>query len=495
MILKKLLENVEFQSISDENSLENLKITSLCYDSRKAGKGSLFVCIKGTAVDGHKYIDDVVKKGTTAVVVEDDIAVPEGVTVIKAADTRLALALLSANWFDHPAKKLTTIGITGTKGKTTTTYMIYEILKKAGKKAGLIGTIEIINGKEHIHSLNTTPESYLLQEYFAEMVKNRCTHVVMEVSSQAFLMQRVAGFTFDIGVFTNIEPDHIGPNEHKDFDDYLHCKSMLFKQCKMGILNSDSDHLNEILEGHTCKVFTFGVDNIENADFTASNPALFRKGGSLGTSCKITDKNLPDKSFDVNINMPGAFSVHNALGAISVCLKLGIGETSIKEALSSIRVNGRVEIMPVSDKFTVIIDYAHNAIGLKSLLTTLKAYNPPRLVCLFGCGGNRDKARRWEMGEISSAYADFTIVTSDNPRFEEPLDIINDILIGVKKSDGDYITISDRTKAIHYSIENAKEGDIIVIAGKGHEDYQEIKGVKHHMDDHETVMNVKRSSI
>lgn len=493
MILKKLLENIEIQSISNESALDALDITSLCYDSRKVCEGSLFVCIKGTSVDGHKYINDVVQKGTTVVVVEDDISTPEEVTVIKVADTRLALALLSANWFNHPAKKLTTIGVTGTKGKTTTTYMIYEILKQAGKKTGLVGTIEVINGKEHIHSLNTTPESYLLQEYFADMVKNGCTHVVMEVSSQAFLMHRVAGILFDIGVFTNIEPDHIGPNEHKNFDDYLHCKSQLFKQCKTGILNSDSDHLKEILTGHTCEVITFGTDNVDNSDFIGSNSRLLKKGGSLGTSFIISGKSI--NSFEIDVNMPGAFSVHNALGAAAVCLTLGIDESSIKTALSSIRVNGRVEIMPVSDRFTVVIDYAHNAMGLTSLLTTLKVYKPGRLVCLFGCGGNRDRARRWEMGEVSSTYSDLTIITSDNPRFEKPLDIIDDILTGVRKAGGEYITIPDRNEAIRYSIQNAKDGDIIVIAGKGHEDYQEIQGVKHHMDDHETVMDVKRSIL
>ncbi len=491
MILRKLLENLDIISVNDEQRLDSLDIKALVYDSRKVTKNSAFVCIRGTVTDGHDYIEDVVTKGAAVIISEKDINLPQDVILIRVADTRLALALLSANWFGHPAKKLTAIGVTGTKGKTTTTYMIYEILKRSGKKTGLIGTVEVITGAKRISSLNTTPESYLIHEYFAEMLANGCSHVVMEVSSQAFLMHRVAGITFDIGVFTNIEPDHIGPNEHKDFADYLYCKSLLFRQCRTGILNRDSEHLDEILEGHTCRALTFGVENTKNMDFTASEISLLKKGGALGTSCTINCKDNPENSFNIDINMPGSFSVHNALGAAAVCLSLGIDRESIQAALANIRVNGRVEIMPVSEKFTVIIDYAHNAMGLKSILTTLKVYEPSRLVCVFGCGGNRDKARRWEMGEISSLYADLTVVTSDNPRFEEPEDIIADILTGVKKANGKYITIPDRTEAIRYSIENAAEGDVIVIAGKGHEDYQEIKGVKHHMDDHETVMNVK----
>ena len=489
MKLSMLLKDTDFTPLSGSADVE---ISSLVYDSRKAEKGSLFVCIKGAASDGHDYIDEVIKKGASAIVVEQIEKIPENVTVIQTADTRLALALLSSAWFDYPAKKLTVIGVTGTKGKTTTTYMIKKILEVYGKKTGLIGTIEVIIGDEHIHALNTTPESYLLQEYFAKMVESGCTHAVMEVSSQALMMKRTAGVVFDIGVFTNIEPDHIGPNEHSDFNDYLYCKSLLFKQCKTGLFNIDAEHLKEIMDGHTCKVLTFGLSGNNRPDFAASSSSLFKEAGSLGVTSHISCKSeTGTEEFEVKINMPGMFSIHNALGAIAVSKVLGVSNEAIKEALSHIRVNGRVELMPVSERFTVIIDYAHNAMGLKSLLETLKKYEPERLICLFGCGGNRDRERRFQMGEISSKLADLTVITSDNPRFEEPLAIIKDIVDGVKRADGKYTVIPDRREAIKETVVNAKDGDVIVIAGKGHEDYQEINGIKYHMDDHETVMNIK----
>lgn len=484
MKLKDLLRDVNFELIN--GTLEE-EISSLVYDSRKAGLGSAFLCIRGTSVNGHDYIEQVIEKGVKVIILEEEKSLPPNITGIKVEDTRLALALLSATWFDYPAKKLTTIGVTGTKGKTTTTYMIKEILEKDGRKTGLIGTIETIIGDERIPSLNTTPESYLVQESFFKMVKAGCSHVVMEVSSQALMMKRVAGFEFDYGIFTNIEPDHIGPNEHKDFNDYLNSKSLLFRQCKKGIFNLDAEHLEEILATATCEKYTFGMMGEESADVTARDVGLVKTLGSLGVSAKIHAFN---EDFDVIINMPGLFSIHNALGSITVAKLIGVSTSAIKEALASVRVNGRVELMPVSDKFTVIIDYAHNAMGLTSLLTTLREYKPKRLVTLFGCGGNRDRKRRFEMGEVSSKLSDLTVITSDNPRFEKPLDIIEDIITGVKKAEGSFLTIPDRITAIQTTIKNAEEGDVIIIAGKGHEDYQEIEGVKHHMNDHEIVMSV-----
>lgn len=484
MILKDLLCGISYELKS--GSLQE-EVSSLIYDSRKVKKGSAFVCIKGSSVDGHNFIEEVLQKGAGVIILQDDIPVNTSVTVIKVSDTRLALAELSANWFHHPASRLTTIGVTGTKGKTTTTYMIKEILQKAGKETGLIGTIETIIGDTHIHALNTTPESYLVQEYFSKMVEVGCTHVVMEVSSQALMMKRVSGFTFDYGIFTNIEPDHIGPNEHKDFEDYLHCKSLLFQNCKTGILNSDAEYADKIVENATCEIKTFGLSADSPLDFRASDVSLEKTSSSLGIKALIHTK---EEEFETHINMPGLFSIYNALGSIAVTKLIGVSSLAIQEALSSIRVNGRVEIMPVSDDFTVIIDYAHNAMGLKSLLTTLKQYEPKRLITLFGCGGNRDKKRRFEMGEVSSSLSDLTVITSDNPRFEEPLAIINDIETGVKKAGGSYVVIPDRIEAIQTTIQKAMKGDVIIIAGKGHEDYQEIEGIKHHMDDHETVMNV-----
>lgn len=481
MQIAKLLENLEYELVA--GSLET-EITTLVYDSRKVEKGSVFVCISGTVRDAHDFIPDVVGKGAAAVIVEKDVTVPEGVTVIKVADSRLALACMSAAYFDYPSKKLKTIGITGTKGKTTTTYMVKSILESAGIKTGLIGTIETIIGDEHIPSANTTPESYVVQEYFYRMVEAGMDAVVMEVSSQALMLHRVAGFVFDIGVFTNLEPDHIGENEHKDFADYMHCKSLLFRQCRLGIFNGDSEHLQGILEGHTCEVQTFGYQK-EN-DLCAEHVELKKEHGALGVRYHVSG--LMD--FDVEVNVPGSFSVYNSLTAIAICNHFGVSVDKIKEALLHVSVKGRIEIVPVTRRYTLMIDYAHNAMSLESLLTTLKEYEPGRLVCLFGCGGNRARSRRYEMGEVSSKLADLTVVTSDNPRNEEPMAIIEDILVGVHKADGKYVTIPDRKEAIAYCMKNAQDGDIIVLAGKGHEDYQEIKGVKHHMDERELIADI-----
>lgn len=478
MKLGQLLEGMKYECVQGDTDRE---ISVLIYDSRKACDDAVFVCISGAVRDGHDFAEEVVAAGVKTLIVEKDVTAAPDVTVIKVGDTRLALAELSAAYFGHPAREITTIGITGTKGKTTATYMVKSILEGAGFKTGLIGTIETIIGDEKIPSANTTPESYVVQETFRKMVDAGCKCVVMEVSSQGLMLHRVGGFVFDYGIFTNLEPDHIGPNEHKDMDDYIHCKSLLFKQCKHGIFNADDSHLDKILKDHTCEVETYGF--AENADIIASEVKLFEKKGVLGVSYKMSG--LMD--MDVEIDIPGKFSVYNSMTAVAICRHFGVPQDVILESLAKIRVKGRVEILDVSEKFTVMIDYAHNAMSLNSLLTTLKEYNPKRLVCLFGCGGNRSRDRRFEMGEISSKLADFTIVTSDNPRNEEPQAILDDIVTGVKKADGEYITIIDRAEAIRYAIENAKEGDVIVLAGKGHEDYQEIKGKKYHMDERELV--------
>ena len=481
MILKDLLEKLEYTVLSGNDCIE---IRHLVNDSRKVEKGDVFVCIKGAGFDGHKFINDVAEKGAVAVVVMEDVEAPDGVTVIRVEDTRYALACMSAAYFGYPAEKLTTIGITGTKGKTTTTYMVRQVLESVGIKTGLIGTIETIIGDEVIPAKNTTPESFVVQETFAKMVEQGCDCVVMEVSSQGLMLHRVAGFTFDYGIFTNIEPDHIGPNEHKDFNDYLRCKSMLLKQCKHGIINMDADHIDEILEGHTCDIETYGVKG--DYDFKASDINLFTKPGCLCVSYQLAGK----MNFPVEIHVPGNFSVYNSLCAIAICSHFTKDIERIKQALIDVRVKGRVEIIPISHRFTLMIDYAHNAMSLESLLTSLKEYEPGRLVCLFGCGGNRSRDRRFEMGEVSSRLADFTIVTSDNPRFEEPMEIINDILTGIKKSDGEFVTVPDRKDAIRYAILHAQDGDVIVLAGKGHEDYQEIKGVKHPMDERVLIQEI-----
>ena len=481
MKLNQLLERLDYQVVQGSDSIE---ITTLINDSRKVEAGSVFVCISGAVSDGHQYIPDVAAKGAAAVVVERDVEVPVNVTVIRVEDTRYALALMSAAYFGYPAEKLKVIGITGTKGKTTTTYMIKSILDSVGYKVGLIGTIEAIIGDKKIPAANTTPESYTIQQYFAQMVEEGCDCVVMEVSSQGLMLNRTAGIPFEIGIFTNLGHDHIGPNEHKDFDDYKRCKGLLFRQCKVGIANVDDPYFRDVFQGATCRTETFGFS--EEADLRAENVQLVSRPGYLGVAYHVSGV----MDFDVEIDIPGTFSVYNSLTAISVCRHFNVPVEKIKEALRKAKVKGRIEMIKVSDDFTLMIDYAHNAMSLESLLTTLKEYHPKRLVCLFGCGGNRSKDRRYEMGEVSGRLADLTIITSDNPRFEEPQAIIDDIKTGIGRTDGKYVEICDRKEAIRYAIEHGQPGDVIVLAGKGHEDYQEIRGVKHPMDERVLIAEV-----
>ena len=481
MKLSSLLETLEYTCVQGSTEQE---VTGVVYDSRKVTEGSLFICIRGAVVDGHKFIPDVVDKGAKVLVVEEPVSAPSDVTVIQVADTRYAMAFISAAWFGHPARKLKTIGITGTKGKTTTTYMVKSILENAGYKVGLIGTIEAIIGDKIIPASNTTPESYVVQEYFREMVEAGCDCVVMEVSSQGLMLHRTQGFVFDFGIFTNIEPDHIGPNEHKDFNHYLECKSMLLKQCRVGIVNRDDEHFDRIVEGHSCTLETYGFS--KEADLRAEDARLVGGKGYLGISYHL--KGLMD--FPVEIDIPGKFSIYNSLTAIAICRHFKVSQENILKALKVAKVKGRIEMVKVSDEFTLMIDYAHNAMALESLLTTLREYHPHRLVCLFGCGGNRSRLRRYEMGEVSGRLADLTIITSDNPRDEEPQAIIDDIKVGMAKTEGKYVEIPDRKEAIAYAIHHGEPGDIIVLAGKGHEDYQEIKGKKYPMDERVLIADI-----
>ena len=479
--IRDLMEGISYKVL--QGSVEG-EITDLVMDSRKATEGCMFVCISGTAVDGHSFAASVASAGAKVLIVEKPVEVPENVTLLQVENTREALALISAAYFDHPDQKLKVIGITGTKGKTTTTYMIRSILENAGHKVGLIGTIEAIIGEEHIPAANTTPESYVVQSYFHKMVEAGLDTVVMEVSSQALMMHRVDGITFEIGIFTNIEPDHIGPNEHGSFEEYLACKSLLFQKCRKGIFNCDDPHFEEILKEHTCEVETYGFS--EKADFVAKNMELIHRPGYLGVNYEVSGM----ENFPVEIDVPGRFSVYNSLCAIAVCHHFGVTVENMQKALKAARVKGRIEMIKVSDDFALMIDYAHNAMSLKSLLTTLKEYEPGRIVTLFGCGGNRSKLRRFEMGEVSGNLSDLTIITSDNPRFEEPQDIINDIKTGIGKTKGEYVEIIDRKEAIRYAIKNGRPGDVIVLAGKGHEDYQEICGKKYPMDERVLIEEV-----
>ncbi len=481
MILAKLLEKTEYEVLRGSTDIE---ITEIVNDSRKVKKGCVFPCIRGAAFDGHKFAAEVASKGAAAIVAEEDVEVPDGVTVILVKDSRIAMARMACAWFDYPAEKLKMIGITGTKGKTTTTYMVKSILESAGHKVGLIGTIETLIGSTRVPSANTTPESLLLQEFLAKMVKAGCDAVVMEVSSQALMLHRVEGITFDIGVFTNISADHIGPAEHSSFEDYMECKSRLFGMCETGIFNGDDIHLGRIMEGHTCSVETFGLKNTN--DLYADGIELVYRPGYLGTKFCVRCED----DYEVTTDIPGKFSVYNSLCAIAVCRHFGVTKEQMQSALADVKVKGRVEMVKVSDDFILMIDYAHNAMALESILSTLREYHPSRIVCVFGCGGNRARSRRYEMGEVSGRHADFTILTSDNPRYEDPEAILDDIEVGMKRTKGKYIRIADRRDAIAYAIHNGLPGDVIVLAGKGHEDYQEICGKKYPMDERVLIADI-----
>ncbi len=481
--LQELIRDFAYECIQ---GITDKTVTKVVTDSRKIVEGCLFICVEGTNFDGHSAAGEAVSKGAAALLTCKEVSVPaeSDITVIRVEDTRYAMAFVAAAINGHPADKLKVIGITGTKGKTTTTYLVKSILEHAGYKVGLVGTIEAIIGDTHIPAHNTTPDTFVLQEYFRRMVEEGCQICVMEVSSQGLMLHRTQGFIFELGIFTNIEPDHIGPGEHKDFEDYMTCKGLLFKQCRKGIVNFDDAHWQQVVKGHTCELETFGLS--QGASLRAEQMELVKKPGELGVRFRVTGA----AKLEVEVPTPGRFSVYNALTAIAICIHFGVSEQDIREALLKAHVKGRIELVKVSDDFTLMIDYAHNAMALESLLTTLKEYDPHRLVCLFGCGGNRSKLRRYEMGEVSGKLADLTIITSDNPRFEEPLDIIADIRTGISKTDGNYVEIPDRKEAIAYAIHHGEPGDIIVLAGKGHEDYQEIKGVQYPMDERVLIKEI-----
>lgn len=481
MKLQKLLENIDYKLIKGSLDIE---IKDIIYDSRKVVDNTLFIALKGYNVDGHKYIQDAISKGAICIVVEQDIETTEDITVIKVNNTRNTLALLSKNYFEKPDEKITTIGLTGTKGKTTTTFMIKKILEQAGKKVGIIGTNGVFY--KDIQKLidNTTPESYDVYKYLKEMVDANIEYVAMEVSSQALKYNRCDGITFDYGVFTNLTHDHISDFEHPTMQDYIESKAKLFNRCKKGILNIDDENYTKMIENATCDIYTYGYN--ENANIRIKEVELIQDKKTIGINMELAN-DINDK---IKVNTPGKFSSYNATCAITVCNLIGVSIDNIKEALINFSVKGRVEPVNVKDNVTFIIDYAHNGVSMESILTTMRQYNPTRLITIFGCGGNRSRDRRFEMGEVSGKLADFSIITSDNPRFEEPQEIINDILIGMHKTDGKYITIIDRKAAIKYAIDNARDGDIILLLGKGHENYQDIEGVKYHFDDKEVVEEI-----
>lgn len=487
MKLEKWLTELSYELLQGNLSEE---VDEVVYDSRKAEKGTVFVCMKGANVDSHKFVPDVIAKGTTVLVVEEEIEAPSHVTVLKVENSRNALSLLSAARFGYPAKKMVTIGVTGTKGKTTSTYMIKTILEAAGEIVGLIGTNGAVIANVHYPTRNTTPESYILQEYFAEMVKAGCTYVVMEVSSQSYLMHRVDGLFFDYSAFLNISNDHIGPNEHASFEEYLYYKKELLKNSKIALINKDDEHFNEITGGSLAEIKTFSIDS--TADFRAEEIWYVREHDFVGLDFKVTG----DYEIEPRVNVPGRFNVYNALAAVGICSYFNLPKEKVAHALEHMSVDGRMEIVYRSPKITVIVDYAHNAVSMESLLLTLRDYKPKRLVCVFGCGGNRSKDRRYSMGEISGKLADFSIITADNSRFEKVEDILADIRGSLVTTGGEFVEIPDRREAIEYSISHAQDGDIVAIIGKGHEDYQEIEGVRYPFLDRTVVEDtVKKLGI
>lgn len=479
MKLNQLLKTVEYTLIKGNADTE---VSDIIYDSRKITPGSMFVCLKGYNSDGHSYASQAVEKGASAILISDDLDIDtKGLAVVKVKDTREALAYISAEFFENPAEKLTTIAITGTKGKTTTVAMIKKILERAGIKSGTIGTLGIIIGDKTIPTNNTTPESYEVQKAMKQMADEGCKAMIIEASSIGLKWHRVDAIDFDYGIFTNFSHDHIGGAEHKDMDEYLECKAMLFKKCKLGLINRDDEKWQDILKGATCDYLTYGFS--KKADYIASNDSLLSTPGFLGARFDLSGK----REMSVDVAIPGHFSVYNALSAISVCAEIGISDEHIKEGLKTVAVKGRVEIVPVPGNYTLLIDYAHNALSMENVLTTLRQYKPHRLITMFGAGGNRPKVRRYEMGETSGRLSDLSVITEDNSRFEDVMDIIEDIKVGMAKTDGEYVVVPNRKDAVKYCIEHAEDGDIIVLAGKGHEDYQEIKGVKYHMDERELI--------
>lgn len=480
MKLSEILNGIEISCNYNENTI----INDVVYDSRKATENTIFVCISGFQADGHNYAKSAYEKGSRVFAVEKDVSLPDDALIIKVDNTRKFLALASANLFGRPAEKLNTIAITGTKGKTSTSFMLKSIYEAAGHKVGVIGSTGTYIGDEKQDTENSTPESYLLHKFYREMLDKGCDTAIIEATSQGFLLDRTYGINFDIGVFTNLSPDHIGPNEHSDFDNYLECKKMIFNQCKEVIVNRDCEHYENIIKNANCKISTFGSNN--NADCWFANAKFSAETNSLKTLFTYCEN---DNVCDIDLNTPGYFSLYNAVGAIAVARKQGISFDAIAEGLKKAFVKGRMEIVPIGKNYTVIIDFAHNEFSVKTLFETMSIYNPKRIISVFGCGGNRSKLRRYAMGEVIGQNSSLSIITSDNSRFERVEDIINDILIGMKKTDGEYIIIPERRKAIKEALRIAKDGDVILLIGKGHEMYEEIEGVKYPFDERQVVID------
>ncbi len=488
MKLKELLTGIENFKIKGDQELEIKGVES---NSKNVKQGSLFVAIKGYDFDGHQFVDEAIQNGAIALMLDisadlKSIKLPKDMTVILTDNTRIALAKIACNFYKNPSHHFKLIGVTGTKGKTTTTYMIKSILEKAGYKVGLIGTIANYIGEDMIsQSHRTTPESLELQELFYKMAVQKVDYVVMEVSSQSLKLHRVDGSNFNMAVFTNFSKDHISLKEHSDMDDYFNSKLKLFQMCPKGFVNADDFKCERLMYyAKNCDMKTYSVDNGSNLiakDITITN-------SSVDFKVKLAQKNERMK-----VNIPGRYSVYNALAAISVAISLGVDSEKIKEGLLEIVIPGRNELVPNDKDLTIMIDYAHTAESLENLLNSVKAYTQGRIICVFGCGGDRDKEKRPEMGEVAGRLADFSIITTDNPRTEKPEDIIADIEKGIEKTKGNYKVIIDRREAIKAAIHMANKRDIIILAGKGHEIDQEIDGVKNEFDERKIVKEILKN--
>lgn len=482
MKLNELLKGLEIkESVNDLN----LDITNIHSDSRKIKENGLFIAIDGYSQNGIDYLDSAIANGAVAVIVEDNVDIsklPNNLTYIKAGNTRKALAVTSCNLYDNPSKKFKLIGVTGTKGKTTTTFMIKSLLEAHGLKVGLIGSIAVYIGKEKIEDTDrTTPESVEIQKHFAQMAKENVDVAIIEVSSQAMKLHRVDGCDFDIGVFTNLTEDHISKNEHADMEEYFNCKCMLFDLCSTGFINADDKTVMTIKDKNkTCTFKTFGIEN--PADIRADEKTLKTDPSFIDFTAKI---NGQDEQFEVSI--PGRFSVYNSLGAISVANEFGVTPDEMRSALKDLKVLGRNELVPNKLGLTILIDYAHTPSSLESILESVKAYAKGKIICAWGVGGDRDSKKRPIMGEISGRLADYTILMSDQVRTEDPLKILQDIEVGVKKSGGDYTIIVDRTAGIKHALEVATPEDIIVIPGLGHDLYLERNHVKYPYDERKVI--------
>ncbi len=453
---------------------ENEEVKGLTSNSREVKKGFVFVCINGPLTDGHQFAFDAVKKGALVVICERDLGLKNQIIV---ENTKTYFADLCAKWFNYPAKKLKLIGVTGTNGKTSVTYMLKNVLETAGNKVGLIGTIQNMIGDEIRNTSNTTPGVFELNKLFSEMADKGCQYCVMEVSSHALEQFRVYNLPFEIAIFTNLTQDHL--DYHKTMENYLAAKKKLFCMCKTAVVNSDDEYANALTEGLGCKIVTYSAS--DNSDYSAK--AITYKPTRV--EYELVKNNEINH---IAVNMGGKFTVYNSQ-AVAVCaLELGIGIEDIKKGLVKINgVKGRIESVPTNKNFTVIIDYAHTPDGLKNILRTFKECEKNRLIVLFGCGGDRDKSKRAVMGDIAVSNADYVIVTSDNPRSEDPSAIIEDILKGTQKSNVPVKAIENRIEAINYAVNIATDNDIIVLAGKGHEDYQILKDGKIHLDEREIV--------